>query len=277
MRIDLHTHSDVSDGTDSPAELVRKAAAAGLDVVALTDHDATGGHKEAANALDDLPRPLTLVTGAELSCRVGGVSMHMLAYLFDPDEPVLAREMELVRTDRVRRARAMVGLCRELGAPITWEQVLRIAGDGAVGRPHIAAALVEAGVVGGIDEAFTPEWIGSDGRVYVRMHELDPFDAVRLVRNAGGVTVFAHRPSTRRQAVRVTVAPEPGNRSRITSFYVLGAAVRVEDVYVRGTGVRLPSLLPVADAVASGACDARAASRMSAESVSVSEIGRAHV
>lgn len=198
MRIDLHTHSDVSDGTDSPAELVRKAAAAGLDVVALTDHDATGGHKEAANALDDLPRPLTLVTGAELSCRVGGVSMHMLAYLFDPDEPVLAREMELVRTDRVRRARAMVGLCRELGAPITWEQVLRIAGDGAVGRPHIAAALVEAGVVGGIDEAFTPEWIGSDGRVYVRMHELDPFDAVRLVRNAGGVTVFAHPAAVKR-------------------------------------------------------------------------------
>lgn len=203
VRIDLHTHSDVSDGTDPPAELVRNAAAAGLDVVALTDHDTAGGYAEAVKALDDVERPLTLVTGAELSCRVGGVSMHMLAYLFDPEEPELAREMDLVRTDRVRRAKAMVERCRELGAPVTWEQVRRIAGDGdgAVGRPHVAAALVEAGVVGSIDEAFGKDWIGSGGRVHIRMHELDPFDAVRLVKGAGGVTVFAHPAAVKRGKV----------------------------------------------------------------------------
>lgn len=195
MRIDLHTHSTASDGTDSPAELVRNAACAGLDVVALTDHDTVGGHAEAVRAL---PAGLTLVTGAELSCRLGDISLHMLAYLFDPAEPELARERELVRDDRVPRARAMVEKLRELDVPITWEQVLRIAGDGSVGRPHIATAMVEAGVVATVSDAFTEEWLANDGRAYVGKHELDPFDALRLVKGAGGVAVFAHPLAAKR-------------------------------------------------------------------------------
>ena len=107
MRIDLHTHSTASDGTDTPAELVRKAAAAGLDVVALTDHDTTRGHAEARAAL---PAGLTLVPGAELSCRLGGVSMHLLAYLFDPAEPELARERELVRDNKILGNFNLVGI-----------------------------------------------------------------------------------------------------------------------------------------------------------------------
>ncbi|MGP3972910.1 PHP domain-containing protein [Streptomyces sp. 8N114] len=195
MRIDLHTHSTASDGTDTPAELVRNAAAAGLDVVALTDHDTVAGHAEAAAAL---PAGLTLVTGAELSCRLDGISLHMLAYLFDPAEPELARERELVRDDRVPRAKAMVGKLRDLGAPVTWEQVLRIAGDGSVGRPHIAAAMVEQGVVETVSDAFTEEWLANDGRAYVSKHELDPFDALRLIKGAGGVAVFAHPLAAKR-------------------------------------------------------------------------------
>ncbi|QMU75206.1 PHP domain-containing protein [Streptacidiphilus sp. PB12-B1b] len=201
MRIDLHTHSSASDGTDSPAELVRNAAAAGLDVVALTDHDTVAGHAGAVAALSGpelAGSGLTLVTGAELSCVVGGISMHLLAYLFDPQEPEFARERDLVRTDRFRRAEAMVERCRELGAPITWEQVLRIAGDGAVGRPHVASALVEAGVVPDVDSAFTGQWLANGGRADVRKHELDPFEAVRLVRAAGGVPVFAHPGAVKR-------------------------------------------------------------------------------
>ncbi|GHF68684.1 phosphatase [Streptomyces mashuensis] len=192
MRIDLHTHSTASDGTDTPAELVRKAAAAGLDVVALTDHDGVGGHAEAIAAL---PPGLTLVPGAELSCRFAGpdgFSVHMLAYLFDPLEPELARERELVRDDRVPRARAMVRKLNELGVPVTWERVAQIAGDGAVGRPHVATAMVELGVVDSVSAAFTPEWLGGGGRAYVEKHELDPFEAIRLVKAAGGVTVLAH-------------------------------------------------------------------------------------
>ncbi|MEU9144512.1 PHP domain-containing protein [Streptomyces sp. NPDC048349] len=195
MRIDLHTHSTASDGTDTPAELVRGAAGAGLDVVALTDHDTVGGYAEALAAL---PAGLTLVTGAELSCRLDGVGLHMLAYLFDPLEPELARERELVRDDRAPRAQAMVGKLQALGVDVTWEQVARIAGDGSVGRPHIATALVELGVVPTVSDAFTPDWLADGGRAYAEKHELDPFDAIRLVKAAGGVTVFAHPAAVKR-------------------------------------------------------------------------------
>lgn len=195
MRIDLHAHSTASDGTDSPAELVRNAAAAGLDVVALTDHDTVAGHREAIEAL---PEGLTLVTGAELSCRLDGIGLHMLAYLFDPQEPELSRERELVRDDRTPRAQAMVGKLQALGVPVTWEQVDRIAGEGSVGRPHIATALVELGVVRTVSDAFTSQWLADGGRAYARKHELDAFDAIRLVKAAGGVTVFAHPAAVKR-------------------------------------------------------------------------------
>ncbi|NUP31548.1 MAG: PHP domain-containing protein [Streptomycetaceae bacterium] len=196
MRIDLHTHSTASDGTDSPAALVRIARDAGLDVVALTDHDTTGGWAEAADAL---PADLTLVRGAEISCIDGdGISLHMLGYLFDDAEPEFARERELVRTDRVRRARAMVERCIELGAPITWERVQEIAGDGAVGRPHVATALAEAGVVADVSDAFTPEWLKDGGRAFVDKYEITAVHAVRLIRAAGGVPVFAHPAASKR-------------------------------------------------------------------------------
>ncbi|MFG3223357.1 PHP domain-containing protein [Kitasatospora sp. NPDC048194] len=200
MRIDLHAHSTASDGTDSPAELVAAAVAAGLDVVALTDHDTVAGHAEAAGAVHALPdgTRLTVVPGAELSCVVDGISMHLLAYLFDPQEPEFARERELVRTDRFRRGRAIVERCRRLGADISWEQVQRIAGAGSVGRPHIASALVEAGVVATVSDAFTPDWLANGGRADVRKHETDPVQAVRLVRAAGGVPVFAHPGADKR-------------------------------------------------------------------------------
>ncbi|WP_309061342.1 PHP domain-containing protein [Streptomyces sp.] len=195
MRIDLHTHSTASDGTDTPADLVRKAAAAGLDVIALTDHDTTRGHAEALAAL---PAGLTLVTGAELSCRLDGVSMHVLAYLFDPEEPALLAERELVRDDRVPRAQGMISKLNALGVPVTWEQVARIAGDGSVGRPHVATALVELGVVPTVSDAFTQEWLADGGRAYVEKHETDPFEALRLIKGAGGVAVFAHPAASKR-------------------------------------------------------------------------------
>jgi 3',5'-nucleoside bisphosphate phosphatase len=195
VRIDLHCHSTASDGTDTPAELVCKAAAAGLDVVALTDHDTTRGYAEAIAAL---PEGLMLVTGAELSCRLGGVSMHMLAYLFDPEEPDLLAERELVRDDRVPRARGMITKLNELGVPVTWEQVARIAGDGSVGRPHVATALVELGVVPTVGDAFSADWLADGGRVFVEKHETDPFEAIRLIKGAGGVAVFAHPGASKR-------------------------------------------------------------------------------
>jgi len=189
VRIDLHVHSNASDGTDPPAEVVRRAAAAGLDVVALTDHDTVAGLDEARRAL---PPGLTLVPGMELSCLMNGQSVHMLAYLFDPADPALRAETDLIRDDRIHRAKAMVGKLRELGAPVTWEQVSRIADGAVVGRPHIARAMAEAGVVPAPADAFTGEWIGDGGRAHVGRYAPDPARAVTLVRAAGGLPVLAH-------------------------------------------------------------------------------------
>jgi predicted metal-dependent phosphoesterase TrpH len=166
-----------------------RAAAAGLDVIALTDHDTVAGHAEAAAAL---PPGLVLLPGMELSCRLQGHSVHMLAYLFDPADEELAAELVAIRESRISRAEAMVSRLAELGAPVTWQQVSDIAGDGVVGRPHIARALAAAGVVATPADAFTPEWIGPGGRAHVARYALDPSRAVALVRQAGGVTVLAH-------------------------------------------------------------------------------------
>lgn len=189
MKADLHVHSNASDGTDDPADVVRRAIEAGLDVVALTDHDTTAGHAQARAAADG---NLILVPGMELSCEMDGRSVHMLAYLFDPGHPELAAETERIRDDRVIRAKGMVTRLNELGAPVTWEQVTRIAGDAVVGRPHIARAMTQAGIVSDPAGAFTQDWIADDGRAYVAKYALDPARAIALIRAAGGVAVLAH-------------------------------------------------------------------------------------
>jgi predicted metal-dependent phosphoesterase TrpH len=189
VRIDLHTHSSASDGTERPADLVRAAAAAGLDVVALTDHDTTRGWSEAAEAL---PSGLTLVRGAEISSAYDGISLHLLAYLFDPSHAELAAEMSMALDDRVPRAKAIVAKLADAGYPVTWELVLDQLHDGAtVGRPHIADTLVAAGVVADRNEAFTT-LLHDDGPFFVGHYYVDAVRAVELVRAAGGVPVFAH-------------------------------------------------------------------------------------
>jgi 3',5'-nucleoside bisphosphate phosphatase len=189
VRIDLHVHSNASDGTDDPALVMRRAAAAGLDVVALTDHDTQAGVGEASAAL---PGGLTLVPGMELSCQLGERSVHLLGYLFDPDDPALAAETARVRDDRTYRARAMTGRLAELGTGVTWEQVSAVAGDAVVGRPHLARALVAAGAIATTADAFTERWIGDGGRAFVGRYAPELARAVTLIRAAGGVPVLAH-------------------------------------------------------------------------------------
>ena len=188
MRADLHVHSNASDGSDPPAEVMRRAARAGLDVVALTDHDTVAGHTEAAAAAG----PVTLLPGMELSCRLDGRSLHLLAYMFDPDQPELAAELTRIRDDRVLRARAMVDKLAGLGVDVSWEQVAAIAGQAVVGRPHIARAMADSGAIASPREAFTRDWIADGGRAYVGRYALDPVRAIDLVRAAGGVTALAH-------------------------------------------------------------------------------------
>jgi predicted metal-dependent phosphoesterase TrpH len=198
--IDLHCHSTASDGTLTPAELMRAGVEAGLDVIAITDHDTTGGWEPAAAARPD---GLRLVRGAELSCRWFGmqpaIPLHLLAYLFDPAEPMLAAELLRLREDREQRAEKIVEKLRADGVPITWAEVHGYAAGGSVGRPHIAQALIRAGLVRTTTEAFASTWLGA--RYFVPKSDLDVFEAVRAVRAAGGVAVFAHPRATKRGRV----------------------------------------------------------------------------
>jgi 3',5'-nucleoside bisphosphate phosphatase len=189
VRIDLHSHSAASDGTDPPAEVVARARAAGLDVLALTDHDTLAGLAEARAAL---PPGLTLISGMELSARLDGHSVHLLSYLPAGMSPELAAETGAIREDRLRRGQAMVARLRELGVDISWDQVAALAAGGSVGRPHIARAMVAAGAISEPREAFTPDWIGSGGRAYVSRYGLDPARAIGLVRDSAGAVVLAH-------------------------------------------------------------------------------------
>ncbi|MCW2613185.1 MAG: hypothetical protein JWN08_179 [Frankiales bacterium] len=163
-------------------------------MLALTDHDTTGGWDAAAAAL---PSGLSLVRGAEISCVSEGISLHLLAYLFDPAEPAFAAKRSQMRTSRVGRAQRMAQMLEADGTGVTWSRVQEIA-QGTVGRPHVAQAILEQGHVRTVSQAFTPEWIGTDGRYYVHKLELDVLDAIALVLGAGGVAVFAHPKAVKR-------------------------------------------------------------------------------
>ncbi len=190
--VDLHTHSSVSDGTETPGELVRAAAVAGLGTVALTDHDSTAGWAEAAAAVPEAG--VTVIPGMELSTRIEFASVHLLGYLFDPEDEALVAETRRIREGRMRRAEEMV---RRISADydITWDDVMAQATDGAtVGRPHIADALVARGLATDRSAAFAGilHWRGG---YYQPHYAPDPLTGVRLIRGAGGIPVLAH-PAT---------------------------------------------------------------------------------
>ncbi|RZS44240.1 hypothetical protein EV193_101115 [Herbihabitans rhizosphaerae] len=204
MRIDLHAHSTASDGTDTPAQLVANAAAVGLDAVAITDHDTTAGWAEAAAALTSIqPSGLRLVRGAELSCespdgRGGRCTVHVLAYLFDPESEAVVAEHARSRADRRVRLHRMAGMMAADGFPIDPDALLgALPEDSTAGRPHLATALMRAGVVGSVGEAFS-RFLGSAGGYYVAMKKTPVLDAIEMITAAGGVTVLAHAFAHRR-------------------------------------------------------------------------------
>jgi len=200
---DLHTHSTFSDGTLEPEQVVELAATRDLAGIALTDHDTTEGVERARKAAS--ATGLEVLLGCELSAEHHGAPVHVLGYGFDPAEPVFAARRAWLREGRVGRARRMVERLRALGADVDLDRVLELAGSGSVGRPHVAQAMVEAGVVADVKSAFVPEWIGTGGRAYVAKDAVGPVEAVELIRGAGGVAVLAH-PSLHAGAGAV---PEP--------------------------------------------------------------------
>jgi len=186
--IDLHTHSTASDGIYSPTELLQRAREIGLRVLALTDHDTTGGLDEAieaANALD-----MELIPGIEINTDVAGGEVHVLGYYPEYKRPEFQAVLRVLRDARERRGQRMVELLNEQGVNIAWERVREIA-QGAVGRPHVARALLEAGYVQTIGEAFD-KYIGTGCYAYVPRYRLTPEDAVRLIASANGLPVIAH-------------------------------------------------------------------------------------
>jgi predicted metal-dependent phosphoesterase TrpH len=188
--VDLHIHSSVSDGRYSPAEVVRKAAAAGLKVMALTDHDTIGGIAEALAAAREFPG-LRVIPGVEISTDVPKGEVHMLGYFIDYTHEELLLKLEDMRNSREKRAREMISRLAGLGMPVSWERVLEIAGTGSVGRPHIAQALLEKGYITSLKEAFN-KYIGFGGPAYARREKLSPEEAMTLITRAGGLPVLAH-------------------------------------------------------------------------------------
>lgn len=210
MRADLHTHSRFSDGTQSPTDLVAEAAGVGLDVLALTDHDTTAGWGEAVAAADD--RGIGLLRGMEVSCRWEGISVHILCYLHDPVGAEITAAIDQAREDRVVRSRLMVERLSQDFA-ITWEDVLELAGaEATIGRPHIADALVRAGVVADRAEAFG-RLLSGGGPYYVALPVISPVEAIGMIHDAGGAAVFAHPLA----AARGRVVPDAGLREIIAA------------------------------------------------------------
>lgn len=201
MTIDLHTHTVYSDGTDSPGETMARAMAAGVTSLAIVDHDTTDGWAEAEAARPD---GLALIRGAELSTHVlvdgRRYSIHLLAYLFDPESTGIAAEMARLRADRLQRGLEIVERMVKAGVPISVDQVMDIADGAPVGRPHIGRALMAGGLVDSVTDAFT-SYLAPRGPYYVAKTDTPLAEAIRLVREAGGVPVIAHARSRGAAAV----------------------------------------------------------------------------
>lgn len=190
MKVDLHLHTTASDGKLSPQEMVFLAARLGLNTIAITDHDALDGIPQAMEAARAFPQ-LVVIPGVEINTDVPKGEVHILGYFIDYRNEELGRTLERVRNARKGRAQGMVAKLAKLGIPISWQRVQELAGDGAVGRLHVAQAMLEKGHISNIREAFD-KYIGREGPAYVERERMTPQEAVGLVKRAKGLPVLAH-------------------------------------------------------------------------------------
>lgn len=186
---DLHTHTYHSDGTRSPREVVDVALSHGIDILAISDHDNVAAYFEVKSYADS--KGVTLIPAMELSCGYSGVDVHVLAYAFDATDERIERRLRSFRETRHRRGYAIVEKLRALGCTIDPERVDQLAAGGAMGRPHVARALVEAGYVDSVSEAFD-KYLGTGKPGYVDKERFQIAEAVELIRSAGGITSIAH-------------------------------------------------------------------------------------
>lgn len=188
--VDLHLHTTVSDGRLTPTELVRLAASKGLEVISVSDHDTTDGLTEAYQAAREFPN-LRIIPGIELSTDIPGDEIHLLGYFIQYTNGDFQDILRRFREGRLERARLMVEKLADLGVHIEWERVQEIAGEGSVGRPHIALAMVEKGYFKEPKDAFA-RYLGRNGLAYVERKKMTPEEGVRMLARVGGVAVLAH-------------------------------------------------------------------------------------
>ena len=226
--MDLHTHSCASDGTDTPSEILRKAADIGLDAVALTDHDTVSGIKEFMQAAAH--SPVRAVPGVELSTQFHGKELHIIGLFVDPENDALLEFLAARRSDRIRRNREMIFRLREGGYDITEEEVTRFAKGEAAGRPHIARVLIEKGFFSDIKDVFL-KCLRRGTRFYVPRTPVPPEEAIRVIRRAGGIAVWAHpvlaadSRSAMRRILRTLV---PAGLSALETFYSIYSELQHE-------------------------------------------------
>lgn len=188
-QVDLHAHTNASDGSLSPAMLVSRASRLALKVIAITDHDTVAGVAEGQAA--GQAAGVEVIPGVEINTDVPGAEVHVLGYFVDHTHAELNTELARIREGRVGRARRMAEVLTGMGAPVTFERILQIAGEGAIGRPHVAQALLEAGHISTYGEAFV-KYIGRNSPAYVERMKFSPMEACALIRRAGGLPVLAH-------------------------------------------------------------------------------------
>jgi predicted metal-dependent phosphoesterase TrpH len=188
-RVDLHVHTTASDGQLSPTETVQRALEIGLAVIAITDHDTTEGIAGALEAA--IGTGLEVITGVEISTDIYRSEVHILGYYVAYRDPSLCSKLALFRDARLDRAQRMVAKLSRMGLPLEWSRVQQIAGDSAIGRPHIARAMLEQGYISSIDEAFHL-YIGRNGPAYEDRYKLSPAEAVQAILAAKGLPVLAH-------------------------------------------------------------------------------------
>ena len=189
-KVDLHVHSTASDGRFSPEEIVRKAAELGLTVMALADHDSIDGIVPALEAARKYPK-LRVIPAVEVSTDVPSGEVHVLGYFIDYTSRELKEALVRFRNSREGRAQGMIAKLADFGVHVDWQRVQEIAGDGSIGRPHIAQAMLEKGYITSIKEAFD-KYIARDGPAYVEREKMMPAEAVELIVKAGGLPVLAH-------------------------------------------------------------------------------------
>lgn len=238
-QVDLHTHTTASDGQLTPAQLVNRAARLALKVIAITDHDTTAGVAEGVAAGSALG--VEVIPGVEINTDVPQAEVHVLGYFVDPQHVELNLQLARIREGRVGRARKMAAALSAMGAPVRFERILEIAGEGAVGRPHVAQALIEAGHVRGYQDAFD-RYIGRNSPAYVEREKFTPAEACALIRRAGGIAVLAH-PATYDRFGAITMVVEP---ERALPELIAAGLGGIEVYYPRHDAITIQYLLGIA-------------------------------